>query len=111
LSFKTVNLSTKLLQTLEKLNYQEPTEIQNKAIPLLLKKRDLLASSQTGTGKTASFVLPMLENLAEPKENKTGDERYKVQALILAPTRELVIQIDEKITVYSENFRHHYVAL
>jgi len=111
LSFNTLNLSAKLLETLDKLNYQHATEIQTKAIPVLLNKQDVLASSQTGTGKTASFVLPMLENLAEPKEDKTGNERYKVQALILAPTRELVIQIDEKITAYSENFRHHSVAL
>lgn len=111
MSFKTLNLSSKLLKTVQKLGYKEPTEIQTKAIPLLLKKRDLLASSQTGTGKTASFVLPMLENLEEPKEIKVGDERYRVQALILAPTRELVIQIDEKIQAYAENFTHNSVAL
>jgi ATP-dependent RNA helicase RhlE len=111
LSFKTLNLSSKLLQTLEKLGYEEPTEIQMQAIPLLLKKRDLLASSQTGTGKTASFVLPLLENLQESAENKVGDERYKIQALILAPTRELVLQIHEKIEVYGENYAHGSVAL
>jgi ATP-dependent RNA helicase RhlE len=111
MSFSSLNLSSKLLKTLEKLGYKEPTEIQIKAIPLLLKKRDVLASSQTGTGKTASFVLPLLQNLQESKENKVGDERYKVQALILAPTRELVLQIHEKIEMYGENYSHASVAL
>jgi ATP-dependent RNA helicase RhlE len=111
LSFKTLNLSPKLIKTLEKLNYSEATEIQEKSIPLLLKKKDVLATSQTGTGKTAAFVLPMLENLKESSEVKTGDARYKIQALILAPTRELVIQIEHKIGEYGENFSHSSVAL
>ncbi len=111
MSFKKLNLSLKLLTTLEKLAYETPTEIQEKAIPLLLKKKDLLATSQTGTGKTAAFVLPLLENLKESDDVKTGDTRYKIQALILAPTRELVIQIDHKIAEYAENFSHTSVAL
>ncbi|HHD82354.1 MAG TPA: DEAD/DEAH box helicase [Campylobacterales bacterium] len=111
MSFESLQLSSKLQQTLQKLTYNSATEIQTKAIPVLLKKRDLLASSQTGTGKTASFVLPMLENLEEPHEKKVGDERYKIQALILAPTRELVLQINEKIALYGENFSHKSVAL
>jgi len=111
LSFQKLNLSPKLLQTIQTLNYTTPTEIQEKSIPLLLKKKDLLATSQTGTGKTAAFVLPMLENLTEQTEVKRGDERYKVQALIMAPTRELVLQIHEKIEAYAENFNHHSVAL
>ena len=111
MSFKTLNLSPKLLQTLEKLNYREATEVQEKTIPLLLKRKDLLATSQTGTGKTAAFVLPMLENLKESSVVKTGDARYKIQALILAPTRELVIQIDNKIGEYGKKFSHSSVAL
>ena len=111
MSFKTLNLSPKLLTTLEKLGYVEPTEIQRKAIPLLLKRKDLLATSQTGTGKTAGFVLPLLENLEERTEKRTGDARYQIDALILAPTRELVVQIAEKIESYGENFSHSSVAL
>ncbi|CAA6821029.1 MAG: ATP-dependent RNA helicase RhlE [uncultured Sulfurovum sp.] len=111
MSFKTLKLSTKLLQTLEDLNYDEPTEIQEKSIPLLLDKKDILATSQTGTGKTASFVLPMLENLEESTVVKTADARYKIQALILAPTRELVIQIHEKIEAYAKEYTHSSVAL
>ena len=111
MSFKKLNLSTKLLTTLDKLAYVTPTEIQEKTIPLLLQKKDVLATSQTGTGKTAAFVLPMLENIKESDEVKTGDARYKIQALILAPTRELVIQIEHKIVEYGENFSHSSVAL
>jgi len=111
LSFNTLNLSSKLLQTVKTLGYTTPTEIQKETIPLLLKKKDVLATSQTGTGKTAAFVLPMLENLEELTEPKRGDERYKIDALILAPTRELVIQIHQKIEAYGENFTHKSVAL
>ena len=111
MSFKTLNLSKKLLTTLKNIGYTTPTEIQEKSIPLLLKGKDILATSQTGTGKTASFVLPLLDNLEESDRIKTGDERYKVDALILAPTRELVLQIHEKIESYGQNFSHSSVAL
>ena len=111
MSFKALKLSQKLLTTLDKLGYNEPSEIQAKAIPLLLQGHDVLATSQTGTGKTAAFVLPMLQNLKEESEVKTGDERYKIKALILAPTRELVLQIHHKIESYGEAFTHKSVAL
>ena len=111
MSFKTLQLSQKLLTTLEKVRYSEPSEIQKKTIPLVREGHDVLATSQTGTGKTAAFVLPMLENLKEESEVKTGDERYKIKALILAPTRELVLQIHHKIESYSEAFSHKSVAL
>jgi ATP-dependent RNA helicase RhlE len=93
------------------LGYTTPSEIQEKSIPLLLKGKDILATSQTGTGKTASFSFPLLENLKEETNKRTGDERYKIKALILAPTRELVIQIQQKIEAYGENFSHKSVAL
>ena len=111
MTFKSLQLSEKLQESLEALGYSEPTPIQQKSIPLLLEGRDILATSQTGTGKTASFVLPMLENLEENSESKRGDERYKIDALILAPTRELVLQIHEKIELYGEKFSHKSVAL
>ena len=111
MSFKNLKLSQKLLNTIKELGYKHPTEIQEQAIPLLLKRKDILATSQTGTGKTAAFVLPMLENLEERTGTKTGDERYKIQALILAPTRELVLQIHNKIEEYGESFSHNSVAL
>ncbi len=111
MSFQSLMLSQKLQDTIKQLGYIEPTEIQKQSIPLLLEGRDILATSQTGTGKTASFVLPMLENLEERDEPKKGDERYKIDALILAPTRELVLQIHEKIEAYAKAFSHKSVAL
>ena len=111
MSFKTLNLSQKLLDTLENIGYTTPSEIQEKSIPLLLKGKDIVATSQTGTGKTASFVLPILENIEESQLIKKSDERYKIQALILAPTRELVLQIHNKIEEYSKAYSHKSVAL
>lgn len=111
MSFKNLKLSPKLLKTIKELGYKTASEIQEKSIPILLNKKDVIASSQTGTGKTASFVFPILENLKESNEIKRGDERYKIQALILAPTRELVIQIHNKIEIYAQRFTHKSVAL
>lgn len=99
------------MQTIEKLGYQTPSEIQQKTIPLLLNGQDIVATSQTGTGKTASFLFPLLETLKESNEKRVGEERYKIKALILAPTRELVLQIHQKIELYGENFTHRSVAL
>jgi len=109
--FTNQSLSTKLQETIKNLGYIEPTPIQQKAIPILREGKDILATSQTGTGKTASFVLPMLENLPERREKRVGDDRYKIDALILAPTRELVVQIHNSIESYSTGFTHKSVAL
>jgi len=111
LSFKALKLTPKLLKTLERLEYHQPTPIQEKAIPLLLEQQDLIAIAQTGTGKTATFLLPMIENLPEPSESIQGKERYSVDALILAPTRELVLQIHQKIQTYAQAYTHQSVAL
>ncbi len=111
MSFKELKLSDKLLNTIKELGYTNPTEIQTKAIPLLLERKDLLATSQTGTGKTAAFVLPMLENLEESSIKKTGDDRYKIKALVLVPTRELALQVHTKIEEYGKAFSHKSVAL
>ena len=111
MSFKNLNLSPKLLKTLESLNYTTATEIQTKSIPLLLERKDILATSQTGTGKTAAFVLPMLENLKESSVKRTGDDRYKIKALVLVPTRELALQVHNKVDEYGKEFTHKSVAL
>lgn len=111
MSFKSLKLSQKLLKTIKKLGYTKPSEIQEKSIPLILNRRDILATSQTGTGKSASFIFPLLEILKENNKKRVGEERYKIKALILAPTRELVIQIHNKIDIYGENFTHKSVAL
>ncbi|EDX74765.1 DEAD/DEAH box helicase domain protein [Coleofasciculus chthonoplastes PCC 7420] len=97
LSFNNLGLSEECLHQLEKLGFDTPTEIQSQAIPELLAGRDVVAQSQTGTGKTAAFSLPMLEQI-DP--NARG-----VQALILAPTRELARQVADAIRDLTSNRR------
>ncbi len=89
LSFETIGISSSRVNHLEKLGFQNPTEIQIQAIPHLLAGRDVAGKAQTGTGKTAAFALPILERL-----HPDGQE---VQALILTPTRELAVQITDAI--------------
>ncbi|MGB0684253.1 MAG: DEAD/DEAH box helicase [Magnetovibrionaceae bacterium] len=96
--FKDLGLNPNLLKALDREGYETPTPIQEKAIPHLIEGRDCIGIAQTGTGKTASFVLPTLHQLA------ASDERARprsCRALILAPTRELVTQITESVRAYS----------
>ncbi len=99
--FLELGLSRPALRALESEGYLQPTPIQAQAIPLLLAGRDLLGIAQTGTGKTAAFVLPLLERLAASSERSA---RGQMRALILAPTRELVIQIADAVAVYGRHF-------
>jgi ATP-dependent RNA helicase RhlE len=98
LNFKDLTLIAPLLKALQSQGYTQPTPIQQKAIPVILQQKDLLACAQTGTGKTAAFALPMLQLLIQQKEN----DKYSssIKALILTPTRELAIQIEESFTEY-----------
>lgn len=97
--FAKLGLSQPITQAIQSLGYSKPTNIQSKAIPAILQGEDLLAAAQTGTGKTASFVLPILEKLAQGETQR----KKRVRALILAPTRELAQQIDEKVRDYGQN--------
>lgn len=90
MTFKNFNLIPELLKAIEEKGYENPTPVQTQAIPLVLAGHDLLAGSQTGTGKTAGFTLPMLQNLM--KRGHKG-----VRALVLAPTRELALQVEESV--------------
>jgi ATP-dependent RNA helicase DeaD len=92
-TFRDLNLPEELLQALDKVGYEKPTPIQAECIPLLLQGHDLLGTAQTGTGKTAAFALPMLANI-DPDDKNT-------QLLVLAPTRELAIQVAEAFQVYA----------
>ncbi len=96
MSFSALGLQPDLLRAVARQGYTEPTPVQREAIPLVLGGRDLMAGAQTGTGKTAAFVLPLLQNLAA---RPTNDRR--VRALVLAPTRELAIQVEESVRTYS----------
>lgn len=105
MSFNALGLNPEILQAIEKQGYTTPTPIQQQAIPVILAGKDLLASAQTGTGKTAAFVLPILQMLAQRslQSATTQDRKNKrpLQVLILAPTRELAAQIGENIVEYS----------
>ena len=93
MTFKDLNLPEPILQALEKVGYEKPSPIQAESIPFLLEGHDLLGQAQTGTGKTAAFALPMLANI--------DPEQRKPQLLVLAPTRELAIQVAEAFQVYA----------
>ncbi|MCZ8529423.1 DEAD/DEAH box helicase [Alteromonas sp. PRIM-21] len=93
MTFKDLNLPEPILQALEKVGYEKPSPIQAESIPLILEGHDLLGQAQTGTGKTAAFALPMLANI--------DPEQRKPQLLVLAPTRELAIQVAEAFQVYA----------
>jgi ATP-dependent RNA helicase RhlE len=96
--FKDLGLSAALLKAVDKKGYSEPSPIQEKAIPRILEGKDVLASAQTGTGKTAGFTLPILQILAE----KAPERRRQIRTLILTPTRELAAQIYENVREYGE---------
>ena len=98
MSFDTLGLSKPILHAIEKVGYKKASAIQEKAIPLILERADVLGSAQTGTGKTASFTLPILQILSESKQPK----RRPVRALILTPTRELAAQVSQNVVAYSE---------
>lgn len=94
--FTELPLTDSLLEGLDAMNFKETTPIQEQAIPILLKKKDVIACAQTGTGKTAAFLLPLLINL------QTDDhDQNKVNAIIMAPTRELAQQIDQMMEGFS----------
>ena len=96
MSFSVLGLTPDLQRAVARQGYTDPTPVQREAIPLVLEGRDLMAGAQTGTGKTAAFVLPMLQRLAARPSN---DRR--IRALVLAPTRELAIQVEESVRTYS----------
>ncbi len=96
--FTSLGLSEPLLKAVSKKGYTEPSVIQAKAIPVILERKDVLASAQTGTGKTAGFALPMLQILSEKPQGK----KRPIRALILTPTRELAAQVHEDVKTYSE---------
>ena len=104
MSFASLGLSDALVRAVTEHGYTQPTPIQLQAIPAVLAGGDLLAGAQTGTGKTAGFVLPMLQRLssAPPAAPAARTGRKPIRALILAPTRELAAQIEESIRVYGK---------
>ena len=99
MSFDTLGLLAELLRAIAEHGYNKPTPIQSQAIPVILQGKDLMGGSQTGTGKTAGFTLPMLQLLSKhPKSNRPRP----VRALILTPTRELAAQVGESVKTYGK---------
>ncbi|MBS1500530.1 MAG: DEAD/DEAH box helicase [Bacteroidetes bacterium] len=101
MSFENLNLIEPILRALKTEGYTTPTPIQQQAIPIVLKNRDLLGCAQTGTGKTAAFAIPILQLLYQ--DRLQHKEQKTIKALILTPTRELAIQIDESFAAYGRH--------
>jgi ATP-dependent RNA helicase RhlE len=99
MKFNDLNLSDPILRSLKDQNYKKPTPIQAEVIPAVLNNSDIMAAAQTGTGKTAAFVLPILSKLSNPKYKYKG---HQLRALIVTPTRELAAQVRESVNTYSK---------
>jgi ATP-dependent RNA helicase RhlE len=124
MSFDALGLTPELLRAVADQGYTEPTPVQREAIPIVLAGRDLLAGAQTGTGKTAAFVLPILQRLnatrtpgwqAPAVDNGRRDRnrapRPPIRALVLTPTRELALQVEESVRTYGAHRRIRSVAI
>ena len=107
ITFATLGLNPLILKAVEETGYTTPTPIQAQAIPEVLAGHDLMASAQTGTGKTAAFILPALHRIAEPSAVKSKGPRV----LVLTPTRELAQQVSEAATKYGKNMRLKVVSI
>ncbi len=101
MSFEKLNLIMPILKALKTEGYDRPTPIQEKAIPIILMKKDLLGCAQTGTGKTAAFAIPLLQMLHDARSAHRGART--IATLILTPTRELAIQIGESFSAYGRH--------
>ncbi len=99
-TFAELGLAPDILRALDDMGYQSPTPIQEQVIPLALQGGDILGAAQTGTGKTAAFALPLLQRLLPFANTGTSPAKHPIRALILTPTRELAIQVEESVKAY-----------
>jgi ATP-dependent RNA helicase RhlE len=102
-SFAALGLRPEILRAVDEAGYTTPTPIQAQAIPLIMAGKDVMGGAQTGTGKTAGFALPILHKLAPTANASPSPARHPVRALILTPTRELAIQVEESIRTYGKH--------
>ncbi len=102
MTFEELGLMPELLKAVAEAGYTEPTPIQAQAIPVVLEGKDVMGGAQTGTGKTAGFVLPLLQRLARHASTSPSPARHPVRALILTPTRELAMQVHESVQTYGK---------
>ncbi|MDM1073942.1 DEAD/DEAH box helicase [Empedobacter brevis] len=106
MKFSDLNIIQPILNAIDSAGYESPTEIQRQSIPLVLEGNDMIGCAQTGTGKTASFAIPILQLLhGKPKQNKA------IRTLIITPTRELAVQIDDNFKLYSKNLKLKSLAI
>ena len=101
-SFAAFGLHESLIRAITEMGYETPTPIQVQAIPLVLAGNDVMGAAQTGTGKTASFGLPLLERLIPTANTSMSPARHPVRALVLTPTRELADQVHENLEAYAK---------
>jgi len=101
MKFNELHLVEPIMKALEEENYSEPTSIQEQAIPLILRKKDVLGSAQTGTGKTAAFAIPIIQHIYLDRQE--NHKRRGIKALVITPTRELAIQIGESFSAYGRH--------
>jgi ATP-dependent RNA helicase RhlE len=101
-SFAELGLAPALLRAVAEAGYTTPTPIQAKAIPVILAGKDVMGGAQTGTGKTAGFALPILQKLSPMANASPSPARHPVRALILTPTRELAVQVEESFRTYGK---------
>lgn len=109
MSFSQLAISAPILTALEELGYHEPTPIQQKSIPIVADRRDLLACAQTGTGKTGAFAIPVLHLLHQ--DQQAGQRSSHIQVLVLTPTRELAIQVEESFRAYAKYLNIRTLAI
>lgn len=106
MNFKNLNIIPPIIEAINQAGYKEATEIQHQAIPPILNGKDVIGCAQTGTGKTASFAIPVLQLLHQNPTAKKG-----IRTLVLAPTRELAIQIDENFKMYSQKLASNHLVI
>lgn len=107
MTFENLNITAPILKALEQQNYTNPTPIQQQAIPVILAGKDLIGCAQTGTGKTAAFAIPVLQQLA----GRPAKRHKAIRSLILTPTRELAIQISDNFSAYGQHLNLKHTAI
>ena len=110
MSFENLNLIEPIKRALKTEGYTTPTPIQEKSIPIILDRKDLLGCAQTGTGKTAAFAIPIIQLLSAEEAPQDRGVR-QIRALILTPTRELAIQIGESFAAYGHHLRLRHTVI
>ena len=111
MKFADLGLAPEILQAVHDAGYTEPTPIQAQAIPVVLAGQDVMGGAQTGTGKTAGFTLPLLHKLSRHANSSPSPARHPVRALILTPTRELAMQVEESVKTYSKHLALRSVCI